>query len=179
MAASNRAFAPNALRRRLLSDIAEMQQDPYPNVHLYVDDKDIRKACVILTPESHEPLHLFIEFGNECPLYAPSVSIQSNVVHPNVFGDYICAAILNTSEGWTPTYKLKGVLIQLLSFFSSESLEQDNGGHAVDLRNIATYRKNDEILIRTIIRLMATSVMAVDLALPGGPQVSPGLLSML
>lgn len=138
MAVSDKAFAPNGLHRRLLNDIAEIKQDPYPNVHLHVDDENFHKACLILTPEAYEPLHLFIEFPQDYPLYAPTVTIQSDIVHPNVYGDYICASILNTTEGWTPAYTLKGVLIQLLSFFSSESLEQDYGGHAVDL---AEYRR--------------------------------------
>lgn len=137
MASPNKTFAPNALHRRLLNDIAEIKQDPYPNVYLHVDDEDFHKACLILTPEAYEPLHLFIEFPHDYPLCAPTVTIQSDIVHPNVYGDYICASILNTTEGWTPAYTLKGVLIQLLSFFSSESLEQDHGGDAVDL---AEYR---------------------------------------
>ena len=134
MTPSNKVLAPNALHRRLLHDIDEIQQDPYPNVYLHVDDQDIRKACLILSTEAYGPLHLFIEFGDEYPLYAPRVSIQSEIVHPNIYGEYICASILNTTEGWTPAYTLKGVLVQLLSFFTSESLEQDYGG-AVDLKS--------------------------------------------
>lgn len=142
MVASSTAFAPNALHRRLLHDIAEIQQDPYPNVHLHVDDEAFHKACLILSTEAYGPLHLFIEFGNEYPLHAPCITIQSDIVHPNIYGDYICASILNTTEGWTPAYTLKGVLIQLLSFFTSESLEQDYGGVMVDL---ADYRREQNV----------------------------------
>lgn len=141
MATSNKAFAPTALQRRLLSDIAEIQQDPYPNVHLHVDDQDFRKACLILSTKAYGPLHLFIEFGNDYPLYAPTVTIQSTIVHPNIYGNYICASVLNTTEGWTPAYTLKGVLIQLLSFFTSESLEQDHGGDAVNLQEFRQHAK--------------------------------------
>ena len=128
----------SSLERRLLQDIGEIQQDPYPNVHVHFDDADIRKACVILTPQDQDPLHLTIIFQNDYPLQAPAVTIQTAVVHPNVIGrDYICATILNTDEAWTPAYTLKSVVIQLLSFFSSESLEQDHGGK-IDL---AQYRR--------------------------------------
>ena len=144
MAASNRAFAPTALHRRLLNDIAEVQQNPYPNVHLHVDDKNFQEACLILSTDAYGPLHLFIEFGNDYPLQAPRVTIQStNIVHPNIYGDYICASVLNTTEGWTPAYTLKGVLIQLLSFFTSESLEQDYGGDTVNLHEFHQHRKAD------------------------------------
>ncbi len=130
---------PNALRRRLLNDIAEIQREPYPNTHLHVDDANIQKACLILTPEDEEPLHLSITFYDQYPLNAPSVSIQSQIAHPNVFGNYICASILNTTEGWTPAYTLKGIIIQLLSFFCSESLEQDHGMWSV---NIEEYKRH-------------------------------------
>ncbi|KAJ4376781.1 protein polyubiquitination [Didymella sp. IMI 355093] len=144
MTASNKAFAPSALHRRLLSDIAEIQQDPYPNIHLHVDEQDLRKACLILSTEMYGPLHLFIEFSDAYPLYAPQVSIQSEIIHPNIYGGYICASILNTDEGWTPAYTLKGVLIQLLSFFTSESLEQDHGGDAVNLRDFRRAQKTGD-----------------------------------
>ena len=102
---------PGSLRRRLLNDIAEIEQDPYPNVHLRFDDGNIQKACLILTPEMYDPLHLTMEFPLDYPLPAPTVTIQSTVMHPNVFGDYICASILNTTEGWTPAYTLRGIVI--------------------------------------------------------------------
>lgn len=133
MAASDTTAAPDPLKRRLLSDIAEIQQYPYPNVHLHFEDANIRKACLILTPEDQDPLHLNIEFHNDYPLHAPTVTIQSFVVHPNVYDNYICATMLNTDGGWTPAYTLKGIVIQLLSFFSSDSLEQDHGGGLVNL----------------------------------------------
>ncbi|KAH7071732.1 hypothetical protein FB567DRAFT_554376 [Paraphoma chrysanthemicola] len=137
MTTTRASTAPKALERRLLSDIQEIQQDPYPNVHLHFEDANIRKACLIITPEDDDPLHLSMEFHNNYPLSAPTVTIQSRIQHPNVFGDYICATMLNTEEGWTPAYTLKGIVVQLLSFFCSDSLEQDHGGGAV---NLAAYR---------------------------------------
>lgn len=128
---------PAGLHRRLLHDIAEIQQDPYPNVHLHINPTDITTTCLILTPSEHEqPLHLTITFPDNYPLRAPSVTIQSAVDHPNVFNNYICASMLNTAEGWTPAYTLKGIVIQLLSFFSSEVIEQDYGG----VVELSTYR---------------------------------------
>ncbi|KAF2845216.1 hypothetical protein T440DRAFT_493570 [Plenodomus tracheiphilus IPT5] len=138
MLTSQSINVPGSLRRRLLSDIAEIQQDPYPNVHLHFDDTDIYQACLILKPDNEAPLHLSIRIPDSYPLVAPHVDIQSSIVHPNVFGSYICATILNNVEDWTPAYTLRGIVIQLLSFFCSESLEQDHGGTAV---NIADYRR--------------------------------------
>ncbi len=66
--------------------------------------------------------------------------MQSRVVHPNVFDDYICASILNTEEGYTPAYTLKSICIQLLSFFNSDKIEQEHGG-SVDRTSYAEYRR--------------------------------------
>jgi ubiquitin-protein ligase len=129
--ATAHATHPAALRRRLLYDIADIQEDPYPNIHLHVNDADVMNACLILSPPQGRPLHLTISFTNRYPLTAPSVTIQTKVHHPNVYGTYICASILNTSKDWTPAYTLKGILIQLLSFFSSDSLEQAHGKKTV------------------------------------------------
>ena len=127
-----------ALRQRLLRDITELQAKPYPNITLFPNDT-VTTACLVLTPNGEHPIHLTVNFGSDYPLNAPVVTIQSrHVEHPNVFGSYICASILNTKEGYTSAYTLKGIAIQLLSFFSSDRIEQTYGG-SVDL---ISYRKN-------------------------------------
>ncbi|KAJ3484425.1 hypothetical protein NLG97_g7049 [Lecanicillium saksenae] len=120
-----------AHRNRLLRDIAEMQQKPYPRIRLV--PIDLTRACVVLTPENYPPLHLTVLFGADYPLKAPTITIQSRINHPNVFGDYICASILNTAEGYTPAYTLKGICIQMLSFFNSDAVEQIYRGTRVSL----------------------------------------------
>lgn len=127
-----------ALYRRLLQDIAELQANPYPNIVLRMQEHDLQTACLILTPNGKEPLHLTILFCDDYPLRAPRLIIQSKIDHPNVYGSYICVSILNTTEGYTPAYTLKAIAIQLLSFFSSERIEQDGGGYSVEL---ATYNQ--------------------------------------
>lgn len=117
-----------ARRRRLVRDFAEMQQKPYPRIKLV--PHGLETACLVFRPERCRPLHLTIQFGSRYPLEAPVITIQSHIRHPNVFGDYICASILNKSEGYTPAYTLKGISIQMLSFFNSDSLEQEGGGVA-------------------------------------------------
>ena len=125
------------LRQRHLRDIAEMQVDPYPNINLHVNDS-LTQACLILSAEGQDSLHLTI-FFHGYPLTVPRVEIQSKISHPNVFGAYICASILNTTESYTPAYTLKSISYQLLSFFSSETLEQSYGGRKVDLRSYREY----------------------------------------
>jgi len=140
MASSHTTAAPKAFERRLLSDIAKMKQEPYPYVHLHFDDVNLRKACLVLSPENEQPLHLTIVFHDGYPLKPPTIMIQPRIDHPNVLrGGYICASIFNTKEGWTSAYTLKGIVIQLLSFFTSDSLEQD---HANGTINLAAFKRD-------------------------------------
>jgi ubiquitin-protein ligase len=130
----SRYMAVAALRQRLLRDIAELQTKPYPNITLHIQDDKIETACLILTPEEYGPMHLTMEFSVDYPLSAPKIRMDSNVQHPNVFGHYICASILNTQQGYTSAYTLKAIAIQMLSFFSSESITQSGGAHSVELK---------------------------------------------
>ncbi|KAK5049945.1 hypothetical protein LTR84_004064 [Exophiala bonariae] len=124
-----------ALAQRLLRDIAELQSDPYPFIKWIPHEDNIRKACLILTPENQVPIHLSVTIPLEFPLQPPAIKCDTRITHPNVFGDYICATILNTAEGYTPAYTLKGIAIQILSFFTSENLEQDHGFQVVNLKS--------------------------------------------
>ena len=137
-----------ALHRRLLQDIAELQSDPYPNIVLCVQDDNLQKACLLLTPIGKAPLHLTMVFGKDYPLKPPMVSIQTHVEHPNVFDNFICADILNVKESYTPAYTLKSIAIQILSFFSSERIEQA-GGYSIELdgyrHSVFHFRRGTEI----------------------------------
>ncbi|TQN71444.1 SUMO-conjugating enzyme UBC9 [Colletotrichum shisoi] len=126
------------LQRRLLQDIAEFQQQPYPRLTLHTRDDNLRHVCLVFQPEGWIPMHTTVEFSNRYPLVAPQIKMDSSVDHPNVFGDYICASILNTDEGYTPAYTLKGIAIQMLSFFNSDSIEQ---AHSDYNENLDAYRQ--------------------------------------
>lgn len=124
---------------RLLHDLHELTTNPYPYITLH-SHAEITKACLILTPPGQPPIHLTAVFPPRYPTAPPCITIQTYSPHPNVFGDYICASILNTDEGYTPAYTLKGIAIQVLSFFNSDSLQQEYGGR-VDLQ---AYRERRE-----------------------------------
>ncbi|KJY02571.1 ubiquitin-conjugating enzyme family protein [Zymoseptoria brevis] len=124
------------LHQRLRQDIKEIVSKPYPGIDLRIQDSNaLTTACLILTPEGEDALHLTIEFGPDYPLKPPNVTIQSRTFHPNVFQDYICINILKTDvDGlYTPAYTLKGICIQLLSFFASDTIEQIDYGGIQDL----------------------------------------------
>ena len=116
-------MAAALLRQRLLQDINELQTKPYPGIALHLQDGDLTRACLVLTPENNVPLHLTVVFQSQYPIQPPEITIQSKIAHPNIYQDYISASILNTTEGSTPAYTLKGICIQLLSFFGSDKIE--------------------------------------------------------
>ncbi|KAI0521708.1 hypothetical protein F5B22DRAFT_595935 [Xylaria bambusicola] len=127
--------------QRLLSDIHELVTKPYPKIVLYPNENYINIACLILYPDHYPPLHLSIEFPSLYPIRPPSIWMNSSVQHPNVYGSFICASILRPGEEHTPAYTLKGIAIQLLSFFDSDSLEQEDYDKAADL---TTYQQTSK-----------------------------------
>ncbi|KAI0975905.1 hypothetical protein F4678DRAFT_418976 [Xylaria arbuscula] len=119
--------------QRLLSDIHELITEPYPKIQLHPHERNLNRACLILYPDNYPPLHLTLSFPERYPILPPKVHMDSSVQHPNVFGGYICATILRVGDEYTPAYTLKGIAIQLLSFFDSDKCEQDYGNYAEDL----------------------------------------------
>lgn len=114
------------MHRRLLMDVDELTRKPYPNIAIHADD-DLTKLCLVLSPPGWKDMHLTIVNLERFPLAPPTISMDSQVSHPNVYQGYICASILNDSRFYTPAYTLKGVAIQLLSFFCSDNLDQHFG----------------------------------------------------
>ncbi|KAI1086432.1 hypothetical protein F5B19DRAFT_160856 [Rostrohypoxylon terebratum] len=131
-------------QRRFLMDIKELVEKPYPNIALHTYDLDLSNACLVLTPENYKPLHLTVHFTPSYPVDPPQIKVDSSVVHPNVlYGGYICATILRRTDEHTPAYTLKAIAIQLLSFFSSDSIEQEYGGKY----NLENFRATDQKLL--------------------------------
>lgn len=144
MSRSSISNPANSLKQRLLQDIAELQANPYPNIELHIQDHDLTTACLVLTVEEYGLMHMTIDLPANFPLSPPAIRMDSDISHPNIFGNYICASILNTTEGYTPAYTLKGIAIQLLSFFSSDRIEQSGGGYSID---IARYRDKHAYIV--------------------------------
>ncbi|KAI1651080.1 uncharacterized protein F4817DRAFT_367617 [Daldinia loculata] len=129
-------------RNRLLLDIKELMEKPYPNIALHIIEDDLTAACLVLTPPDYKPLHLTMHFSSMYPLDPPRVKMDSDVNHPNVYHDFICATILRHGAEHTPAYTLKGISIQLLSFFSSDTVEQEHGGAKKQLSGFKAVDRN-------------------------------------
>ncbi|CAI2169596.1 852_t:CDS:2 [Funneliformis geosporum] len=135
-------MVPSACLPRLKREIVELNNEPLKGIKVKIHDDDITSMCLILTsyqgPFSNLRLHCKVKVPAEYPQKAPKITIQTPVIHPNVFSNgMICADILQTytvmrdsrnyNGGYTPGYLLKYVFLQLLSFFSDNNVEQEDG----------------------------------------------------
>ena len=57
----------NRLLTRLVNDLAELRNAPYPGVAVFTDDADFRKFCLILTPPSGPWKDLSLHFDVSLP----------------------------------------------------------------------------------------------------------------
>ncbi|KAJ3121180.1 hypothetical protein HK100_012498 [Physocladia obscura] len=147
--------------RRILIEIRGLQVNPMPGIQVYPHDKNMTRLCVWMTPQEgiYEGIPLHVAVGLEgFPAKSPTATLQTYITHPNVFnwfsdsenGSYICCDILKGAlvtdargrvSGYSPAYSLGTILIQLLSFFSAERIEQD-GGYVVETRASEWNRKS-------------------------------------
>lgn len=125
---------------RLNREIVELYNEPLKGIKVKLHDNDITSMCLILTlhqgPYKNLRLHCNVKIPSDYPQIAPVITIQTPVRHPNVFGTFICADILQAHHrrssgyyngGYTPGYLLKYIFLQILSFFSDNNVEQEFG----------------------------------------------------
>ncbi|KAG5715342.1 hypothetical protein E4T56_gene7407, partial [Termitomyces sp. T112] len=131
---------PRALLSRLHHDLAELFESPYPGVSVFVDDANVQKLCLVLTPPSGPwkdlALHFDVELPNHWPSSPPMIySSVAGITHPNLHGNWICCDLLKEQDelergytgGYTPALTLRGLFLQFLTFFSSTKVEQIDG----------------------------------------------------
>jgi ubiquitin-protein ligase len=140
----------HALLSRLRKDLSELRDHPYPGISLHHHSAtDLHKFCLHLCPQSGPfaglRLHFEVSLPDQWPQVPPKISSSSDLDHPNIFNRYVCCDLLKQDHevylkkagcGYTPAFTLRGLLAQFLSFFSSETVEQDGlDGYVVLLGN--------------------------------------------
>ncbi|KAF8158881.1 hypothetical protein K438DRAFT_327172 [Mycena galopus ATCC 62051] len=142
-------MAPPSLLSRLYKDLAELHESPYPGVAVFLQDTNVRKFCLVLTPPSGPwkdlSLHFDVVLPEDWPILPPQISSSVHGIdHPNLFGSYICCDLLKSKAeiyrgndgytgGYSPALTLRGLFLQFLTFFSSTKVDQDYGGYAVEI----------------------------------------------
>ncbi|KAF7288543.1 UBIQUITIN-CONJUGAT-2 domain-containing protein [Mycena chlorophos] len=137
------ALTSHSLLSRLYRDLAELRDSPYPGVSVFLQDEDIRKFCLVLTPDAgpwkNMSFHFVVNLPPDWPARPPQISISNrNIGHPNLFDGYVCCDLIKEealvsrwdgySGGYSPALTLRGLFLQFLTFFSSTTVEQDYGG---------------------------------------------------
>ncbi|KAI8807042.1 hypothetical protein BJ742DRAFT_773537 [Cladochytrium replicatum] len=156
-----------SFRGRLAHELAEFQREPYRGIEFHWIGHDPQRpnapyalACLVLTPLSGPfkgiGLHFRMTIPENYPDAPPTVSIDNNVRHPHVYGNWICCDILFSADsytgtygqpapysggysgGYTPAYTLLGVTVQMLSFFTDYKIPNDHGGVSIvkDIKSI-------------------------------------------
>jgi ubiquitin-protein ligase len=162
-------------RQRLMRDIKELVDNPYPNIVLRPRDDNIKFACLILSPENYHTLHLSINFPDEYPRNPPRIKMNSTIQHPNVYGSFICASVLNAYDDYSPAYTVKSIAIQMLSFFGSDYLEQSDWDGFVDLQQYRVDNMALEGCVDYVCEHCAFGgVVAVSRKVPAHPKAIPG-----
>lgn len=87
--------------------------------------------------------HVSITFPPNYPVSPPTITLFSDVPHPNVFGRSLCLDMLvkknskdaQLHEGWTSAYSVEGILVQLQSFLfdvhQNAEFSVDNKGNRI------------------------------------------------
>ncbi|KAJ7259524.1 hypothetical protein B0H12DRAFT_1322392 [Mycena haematopus] len=150
-------MASPSLLSRLYKDLSELHASPYPGVAVFIDDANVRKFCLVLTPPSgpwkNLSLHFDVVIPDEWPVLPPKISSSvDGIDHPNLFGSYVCCDLLKTKAeiyrgggytgGYSPALTLRGLFLQFLTFFSSTKVDQDYGGYAVEI--------GDSVIVRYV-----------------------------
>ncbi|KAJ7175945.1 hypothetical protein C8R46DRAFT_1347422 [Mycena filopes] len=125
-------MAPSLLSR-LYQDLAELHESPYPGVALFIDDANVRKFCLVLTPPSgpwkNLSLHFDVVLPEDWPSVPPVVSSSVNGIdHPNLFGSYVCCDLLKQKY---EIYRGDGIQRRLhpRPHVASTKVEQQYGGY--------------------------------------------------
>lgn len=142
MAATDAATREVLCARRLMRDVQELVDEPYTNIAYHVHGDDMTQGCLILSPEGQPKRHITVNLGPQYPLEPPRMRMDSRLIHPNVYGGFICATILRATDEYTPAYTLKAIAIQMLSFLCSEYVEQEHGGAYIRLADYQVMNKD-------------------------------------
>lgn len=137
--------------RRLQKDYQELKDCKIPLVGVAAapseDDMQVWHANIRGpegTPYKGGVFHCIINFPSNYPVSPPTISLQTTITHPNVFGSSICLDLTQPLkkgewyQGWHSAYTVETVLIQLQSFLFEKKIE------ALTPQEIEKYKKEVE-----------------------------------
>nr|CAG4635811.1 EOG090X0GZZ [Artemia franciscana] len=134
-------------RRRLMTDLKRLQEDPPDSVSGAPTENDIMIWNAVISGP-YETLHeggifeLTLEFTEEYPNEPPTVKFVSEMFHPNIYNNgKICLDILR--DRWSPAYDVPAILVSIQSLLSDPNPDSAANSFAAQLykRNRREYEK--------------------------------------
>lgn len=132
----SRPTLKSSAERRLLRDMKELlvEQPKYISAEPLPQNL-FEWHCNILapvdSPYSGICMHLVMNFSEQYPVHPPIVHLCTSISHSHVFDSHICLDLLETHaseepySGWSTSYTVLSILLQLQSFFlDDEDWEQ-------------------------------------------------------
>eukprot|EP01083_Nonionella_stella_P109262 318411_1 len=130
-------------RQRIQRDLIELERSKMSSISAVALDKNIFEWHVNIKPltgvYSTVYFHLIMKFPATYPTEPPTIKICTPINHPNIFNHFLCLSMLrpNTKntpyEGWSSSYSITSILMQLQSFLFADKIDQD-GGYQVSAR---------------------------------------------
>ncbi|KAG2383470.1 hypothetical protein C9374_004141 [Naegleria lovaniensis] len=128
-------IAPSTSTKRLLRDLKEIELHPLETVYAQpVEDNLHRWYATVLAPKTSAYhgiiLHLRMDFPSNYPHDPPTIKPLTRLHHSHVFQEWICLDMLKTHynsdpySGWSSSYSVMSLLLQLQSFLLEEEYEQ-------------------------------------------------------
>lgn len=118
---------------RLLKDYDEVQKNPMPGIAVTPINNTFLKWRANIKCIDKDSLyegavlHIELLFTDLYPIDPPTISVLNNFIdHPNIVGKNLCLDMLDKLDGeaykgWTPSYTILSILMQLQSFFFDEN----------------------------------------------------------
>jgi len=113
-------------KQRLMKEAADLAVNPIENCSAAPLENNILEWHANISTPLYEGVcfHFILTFTEDYPKIAPKVKVCNHIVHPNVFGEYLCLDILTMSKetentpyrGWTSAYTVSSLLVQLQCF---------------------------------------------------------------
>lgn len=147
----------NSSSRRLLHDLKELYDQPLNDAAATPLDNDLYEWHANIVIEPNVFLHLIFQFPNSYPTRPPVLTLCTPLPHANVFdlplGYSLCFDMLEYGDfatqeqrerpwsGWSNSYTVRGILIQLQAYLFDEKLLYAVAEHGTMEQSVKTARQ--------------------------------------
>ena len=158
---THNTIRPALAQKRILHDLKELRGAPVPGIYAGPRcESNLFSWDVVLVPMNLEwpffevaavpRFHFRVKFPQNYPQTPLEIDASTDIPHPNVYPSFICLDLLQEyvansydggyKGGWSPSYTLKAILLNVQSFLFDLYIPQDYGGYT---KNVITRSRFD------------------------------------